>query len=215
MNNRYASVVVATALAFVFVAGCATQSMSGSQRKAIRSVAIAKNVPLPPQPTVHGKAMQTGTFWGGPLVMMAMMGSETSDVVKFKSYLVQSKIDVGDIVRQEFGAQLAATRAFPAIVDEGADATFQLEVAGYGLAPGFSMSPTNKPVRPTLNVVAKLVAPDGKVLWQNSDYVTGMGEVAAHQVDLYYTRPELLEQGFRQAAQLVMKELLKDIAAAD
>jgi hypothetical protein len=218
MNNKSRLIATASAAALVVlvVAGCAsTQSMSDSQRKALRSVAIAKNVPLPPQPVVMGKATQTGGFWGGPIVMAAMMNSENSDVVKFKDHLAARKVDLGNIVRQEFASQLTASKAFPAIVNEGADATFELTIVQYGLAPGFSISPTNKPVRPTLNLMAKLIARDGNVLWQKSDYVTGLGDLPAYQVDEYYAKPGMLEDGFKKAAQLVVKDLLKDIASAN
>jgi hypothetical protein len=203
-------------LALVFVAGCATtQSISDAQRKSIRSVTVANKVVVPESPQVVGPSANKAGFWLGPLAMVAVMHSENDDAVKLKSYLKEQKIDIGQIVRQEFVTNLTATQAFPAIVAEGGEATIDLVVESYGFAPGFSMRPINKPVRPTLRLIAKLSTSDGKVLWQHTGYTTNLsGEFEPYQLDEYYGTPGRVQEAFTKAAQLVVKELLSDLSPA-
>jgi hypothetical protein len=200
-------------LPLVIVAGCATtQSMSEADRKTIRSVSVAKTIAMPASPTVVGKATQTGSFWGGPLVMAVMMSTENPDIVQFKRHVELNRIDLGEIIRQEFIAQLKAAHAFPEVVAEGSNATFDLTIEQYGLGRGFSMSPTNAPVRPTLRMIAKLSTPDGKVVWQNAHTLTALSsEIPSYVVDEYYKTPGKFEEAFKKAGEVVAKELLKDL----
>ena len=205
--------IAAALLPLVIAAGCATtQSMSEADRKTIRSVSVAKSIAMPANPTVMGRATQTGGFWGGPLVMAVMMNTENPDVVQFKRHVELNRIDIGEIVRQEFIAQLKATNAFPAVVDEGGNAAFDLVIEQYGLGQGFSMSPTNAPLRPTLRMIAKLSTPDGKVVWQNAHTLTALSsEIPSYVVDEYYKTPGKFEEAFKKAGEIVAKELLKDL----
>ena len=203
----------AVLLPLVLAVGCAsTQSMSDTERKAIRSVSIAKSVVMPPNPVVMGKASQTAGFWGGPIATAVMMNRENSDVVKFKQHVESHKIDIAEIVRQEFIAQLKGKNVFPEVVSEGGNATFDLTVEQYGLAQGFSMSPLNAPLRPTLRMIAKLSTPDGKVVWQNVHTLTALSSgMPSYVVDEYYKTPGRVEEAFKKAGEIVAKELLKDL----
>ncbi|HKC43995.1 MAG TPA: hypothetical protein VKC64_09200 [Burkholderiales bacterium] len=202
-------------LPLLFALGCATtQSTSDAQPKrfdGIRSVMVAKNVAIPERPEVFGKTVATGALIGGGLGAAAAQ-SNAPESAEFKKFLADNRIDVKEIVRQEFMANLGATRAFPAVVAEGADAYFDLTIQQYGLGPTFSMSPIDKPLRPTLRVVAKLSTPDGKVLWENTEFITALnGETEAHKIDAYYANPRLTEEQFRKVARVVVKELLKNL----
>jgi len=199
------------ALAATF--GCATtQSLSDADRKAIDTVSVAKSVVMPPSPVVMGRASQTAGFWGGPIATAVMVNRENSDVVQFKRHVEANRIDIGEIIRQEFINQVKSTGAFPGVVSEGGKATFELTVEQYGLGQGFSLSPTNAPLRPTLRMIAKLSTPDGKVVWQNSHTLTALsGEIPAYVVDEYYTVPGRIEDAFKKAGELVARELLKDL----
>lgn len=186
--------------------------MSDADRKAIRSVSIAKTVVMPPSPVVAGRASQTAGFWGGPIATVVMANRENSDVVQFKKHVETYKIDIGEIVRQEFITQLKAANAFPAIVAEGGNATFDLTIESYGLAHGFSMSPTNAPLRPTLRLIAKLSTPDGKIVWQNAETLTALSsDIPAYPVADYYTTPGKVEEAFKKAGELIAKGLLKEL----
>ena len=201
-------------LTLFFAVGCATtQSITDAQRKSVRSVTVANNVPIPEYPEVVGPSVNKAGFWLGPIGMIATMKNENADSVKLKKYMNEQKIDIREIVRQEFLANLTATKAFPAILAEGGEATFDLAVENYGFAPGFSMRPINKPVRPTLRLVAKLSTSDGKVLWQSAAYITGVsGEFESIQLEDYYSTAGRIREAFTKAAQIVVKELLNDLS---
>lgn len=202
-------------LPLLFALGCATtQSTSDVQPNrfdGIHSVTVAKYIPIPEQPEVFGKTAATGGLIGGGLGA-AIAQSTAPEPAEFKKFLTANRIDVREIVRQEFMANLSATGVFPAVVAEGADAYFDLSIQQYGLGPTFSWSPVDKPLRPTLRVVARLMKRDGKVLWENTEFISALNDgTEAHKIDSYYADPKLTEEQFRKVARIVAKGLLKDL----
>jgi hypothetical protein len=203
--------------------GCTTtQNISDADLKKIRTVSVAQDVAMPPYPVVIGPATNTGAFWGGIIALSIMMNSDTNpDSVEFRKHLEENKIDIKEIVRQEFLTQLSVSGKFQSVVPEGAEAKFDLTVERYGLGPIFTLSPIDKPVRPTLQLVAKLSAADGRILWQDSEYITAMGrEIPSYKIDDYYSNPARTQEGFKKAAEIVAKgllskmgEKLEDVAA--
>jgi hypothetical protein len=203
---------IASALLTVFFAvGCATtQSITDAQRKSIRSVTVASDVAIPPNPQVIGPSVNKAGFWFGPIGMLATMDSN-DDSARLKTFMYEQGIDIKQIVRQEFVTGLTGSQTFPAILAEGGEATFDLAVENYGFASGFSMRPINKPVRPTLRLAAKLSTSDGKILWQNAAYLTGLNEhFQSIQLEDYYGGGRI-QEAFTKAAQILVQELLNDL----
>lgn len=195
--------------------GCATtQPLSDAQRRAIRSVSVAKNVAILGRPQGIASSADGRLMLLGPLGFAVIAGVEYEAALereKFQKFLYDH-IDLKEIVRQEFIARLSLLRAFPAIVAEGGDANFDLTIQSYGLAPGFSMSLVDKPLRPDLRLAAKLSTVDGKILWQNSAYSAGTNsEIKAYKIEDIYDDPPRSREGFRRAAQFVVNELLNDL----
>jgi hypothetical protein len=142
-------------------------------------------------------------------------GRKAPDELAADAPLEQNKIDVREIVRQEFLARLAASKAFAAVVSEGAQANFELAIESYGLGPGFSMRPIDKPLKPMLRLKAKLSAPNCKVLWENTGYITNMGNgTPSYRFDDYFADASRTRDAFKKAAESVVKELLESIGAA-
>jgi hypothetical protein len=149
----------------------------------------------------------------GPIGSTLTAQTENPDSVRFRQHLQENKIDVEEILRQEALVQLAPSRGFPPVVSEGGDAIFALAIEQYGLGPGFSMSPINKPLRPSLRVNAKLFSPKGEILWQGSEYITPMAsDMPAYTTFEYYGNPARAQEGFRRAAEIVVKGLLTDMS---
>jgi hypothetical protein len=198
--------------------GCATskyKTMTREQQAAIRSVSISKSVLVPEHPTVIGPSASTSGFIFGPLALAGSMSGDNPDSQALKKLFADQKVDLGKIVRQEFIARLAQIRAFPEIDVAQGDATFELTIENYGLgAAGFTpMSPINHPLNPTIRLAAKLTTRDGEVLWQSNDYVTSMNDQLEPQLfDEILANPERTQEGFRKAAEIVCKYLLKDFA---
>jgi hypothetical protein len=197
-------------------AGCATTKLAEAERKAIRSVSVSPEVAMPEYPKVTGPEASKAGLLGGPFVLMAVMHSENPDSTAFKKHLEENKIDVAQIVRRAFLARLAEGNAFPAVVDQGAQASFGLTIDSYGLAPGFNFSPVNKPLRPLLQVSAKLSAPDGKVLWEHQAYVSGLtDELQAHGFHDYLANAARTRESLEKAAQVVARMLLADLTGEE
>jgi hypothetical protein len=143
---------------------------------------------------------------------MASMHSENPDSQALKKVFSEHRIDIKDIVRQEFAAELAGRQAFDEIADEGGDAVFELTVEGYGLGPAFSMRPINAPLRPTLRLAAKLSDRSGVVLWRNTAFITALnGTIEARRFEDALADPDRVRIDFAQAARTVIKELLQDL----
>lgn len=218
MDVTFRAVAVAATLPLLLsVLGCATPqgstaSLSVSQRTAIRSASIAKSITAPDYPQVVGPSASTAGFFVGPIGLMASMHSENPDSQALKKVFSEHGIDIKDIVRQEFAAELAGKRAFDEIADEGGDAVFELTVEGYGLGPAFSMRPINAPLRPTLRLAAKLSDRNGVVLWQNTAFITALnGTIEARRFEDALADPDRVRIDFAQAARTVIKELLQDL----
>lgn len=211
LRTRIAIALPMLCLAF----GCATtRQMSDAQRKAIRSVSVAKIVAIPEFPRVVGPSASTGVMVFGPLALLAV-GGGNSDEVALKKLLDDHQIDLKEIVRREFVARLTSMQAFPAIVDEGGDARFELTIEGYGLAPGFSMRPIDKPLRPVLQLTAKLSSGDGKILWQNDATVTGLDNpLEARKFEGILADAVRTREDFERTAQFVVSKLLNNLADA-
>lgn len=218
MDVTFRAVAVAAALSVLLsVLGCATplgptESLSAAQRTAIRSVSIAKSIAAPDYPQVVGPSASTANFLVGPLGLMASMHSENPDSQALKKLFNEHRIDIKDIVRQEFAAGLADKQAFEEIADEGGDAVFELTIEGYGLGPAFSMRPINAPLRPTLRLAAKLSDRSGGVLWQNTAFITALNSsIEARRFEDTLADPGRVRIDFTQAARTVIKELLQDL----
>jgi hypothetical protein len=190
-------------------------SKSAASDRAIRSVSVAKDVALPAYPQVIGPSANTGALFFGPTAIAVMSQHENSDATRFKIYLEQNRIDPRETVRQAFLARLAASKTFAAIVPEGADATFELAIESYGLGAGFSMRPIDKPLKPMLRLSAKLSAPNGRVLWENTGYITNMGSgTPSYRFDDYFADASRTQDAFKKAAEIVVKEVLESIGTA-
>ena len=190
------------------------QSSPEAQRRrfqGIHSVTVGQNVGIADNPVVYGRAYSVGCMFGA---IGCMAADRTPESLVFKKTLEDHKIDLKEIVRQEFISNLTAIQAFPAIVMEGGDANFELRIISYGLAPGLSMALTHdRPLKPTLTMWAKLLTRDGKLLWENSEVITAVSDAApAHKQAIYYANPRLIEEGFRKVASALVKDLLKDLS---
>ena len=107
------------------------------------------------------------------------------------------QIDVGQIVREQFAAELGRAGFF-SIVPEGGDAQVKLEVPMFGFGATWAFSTE---VRPMLGVIASLVRKDGSVVWQRHEYITSMnGGTPKHSIEEYLETPELIRQGFESVA---------------
>lgn len=199
----------------VLLAGCAAQvELAPEQRQAVKSVSVAPAIAVPEMPRVHASDSSAGMLFLGPIGMLA--ASASSDQPRqFKDFLSSSGIDVREIVRGEFLRQTAQAQRFPRVVEHGGDAVVQLDIEDYGLAPGFSLRPIDKPLSATLRVAARMTSADGKLLWQKMEFVTNLHpDTESQKFDAWLSDRALAERGFRKAAEIVVAALLGEFTAA-
>jgi hypothetical protein len=204
---------IAGLIALLLVLGCTTtQPISDiSVLAGIHNVTVSENVAITKQPKIFGKAASTGFFFG-PIIGAVVAETATAESLEFKKFLEDHRIDIRQIVRQEFVATIVAIHGLPTIVAEGGDANFDLAIQDYGLAPGFSLAFIDKPLSPTLMLGAKLLSRDGRVLWKDTKYITALSKGnLAYRIADYYDNPNLIEEGFRKAAHVLAEELLRDL----
>lgn len=214
----YMTRIVSLAI-FLTLTGCAsTNRMSDEQVRLIkgfRSVAVASDVSLPEKPAVFGKKSAAGALIGGAIGIAAAQGiSDEAD--EFKQFLDKNKIDIGNIVRQEVVTLLEQTKRTTSISEGGTLPKVQIVIEHYGVAPtaAFSLSLINRPLKAAMRVAVKVTSADGNMVWEGKDFITALGNPAdAHTLDEYYADPQLLDGAFKQAAQIVIKEIFKDFPA--
>lgn len=200
---------VVVLLVLLFLGGCATNPpFHDAERREVRSVTVSPEIVMPALPQVFGPEASRGFFLLGPIGTMAA-AQGNADSVAFGDFLQKHKIDVRGIVRGEFIRSLAAGRV--SVVETGGEARFQLKIEQYGLGPGFSLRPIDAPLRPTLRIAATLHAADGRILWQNADFVTGMSDLPSRRFDEYLADPGATREALRVAAQRTIDGLLKDL----
>jgi hypothetical protein len=198
-----------------FLAGCAAQvELAPEQRQAVKSVSVAPAIAMPEMPRVFASDSSTGMLFLGPLGMLAASAS-SEQPRQFKDFLASSGIDVREVVRGEFLRQTAQAQRFPQIVEHSGDAVVQLDIEDYGLAPGFSLRPIDKPLSATLRVAARMTTADGKLLWQKTELVSNLNpDTESQKFDAWLSDRALAERGFRKAAEIVVAGLLSEFTAA-
>jgi hypothetical protein len=196
------------------LAGCAAQvELAPEQRQAVKAVSVAPAIAMPEMPRVFASDSNAGMFFLGPIGMLAAAAS-SEQPRQFRDFLSSSGIDVREIVRGEFLRQTAQAQRFPPVVEQGGDAVVQLDIEDYGLAPGFSLRPIDKPLSATLRVAARMTSADGRLLWQKTEFVTNLNaETESQKFDAWLADRALAERGFRKAAEIVVAGLLAEFTA--
>ncbi|HEV8672683.1 MAG TPA: hypothetical protein VGX21_01445 [Methylomirabilota bacterium] len=190
-------------------AGCATSiPLTKQSRETTSSVSVKEDVSVPDQIYYHGPGQSLGMALGVVGVLVAEAAAQ-GPKGQLKAAMKEGHIDLGQIVREQFAAALTEAAVFPAIIADGGEAEFQLEVRIFGFArpPGFSSR-----LKPMLGVKGTLARRDGPILWQKYDYVTNLAdETPSHTLEEYLQTPKLIEESLTAAAKIVARELMKDM----
>lgn len=132
------------------------------------------------------------------------------DAQQIKEAALKEKIQITEIVRNEFINQLKLNNRFKIANKEYSDATIYLEIRGYGLTipTGF----TDK-LKPVLTVVGRLINRDGKVLWQDSESIRSFENLPDFGASELLQDPHDLFVAWNAAAQVVSKKLVKSLTS--
>lgn len=190
--------------------GCAGVELSSADRAQTTTIKILANDRMPEEMFFHGKAQSAAGAFGvvGALAGMAMASSPKAQILeKMKEHNIQLPM----ILQAEFGKAMQSQQDFR-IVDEtsSADTDMLLTVNGYGLGQSHGFSK----LYPILNVSASLRKPDGRVIWQKTDYVTALNKENNHgyEFDEYMEKPELLRETWSVACSIVSRMLVSELS---
>jgi hypothetical protein len=187
--------------------------MSSEHRNKVQSVSVARVVAIPDQPRVFAKDAAAGAFFFGTLGMLVAADS-SDEPLQLKNFLEANKIDVRDILRDEFIRQGTEAKSFPKIVEDGGDAVVHLVIDSYGLSHALSVRPFDKPLSPIIGVTVRMATRGGSLVWEKSDLLSAQSaETDAHKWDVYLASKDITEAGFKKAARAIVASLLSEFAA--
>jgi hypothetical protein len=161
----------------------------------IRTITVARDVPMPKQMQFVGQSE-----------MLEYAGAAGAGLVaggKFQRS-AGNYYGVPESVRSEFAAAIQKTGKFVVKNEGPADAELRLEVGGYGFN---ASAPFARRVNPVLSVRAKLVRPDGSVVWSFRTEVTHLSSgTPAVLPEEIQKDPEVGAHAFRVAARLIAQK---------
>nr|WP_143838070.1 hypothetical protein [Nitrospira cf. moscoviensis SBR1015] len=210
MKLVMAGALVATIATMYGCTGLSKIELSSADRAQTTTIKILANERMPEDMFFHGKAQSAAGAFGvvGALAGMAMAGSPKAQILETMN---KHNILLPMILRTEFSKALQSQQDFR-VVDETspADADMLLTVNVYGLGQSHGFSK----LYPILNVSASLRKPDGRVIWQNTDYVTALNKEnnQGHEFDEYIENPELLRGTWSVACSIVSRMLVRELS---
>lgn len=222
-------------LVLFLMAGCASQKLTPEHRALIKTVKVLPVEWEPKQVSYMGRGQAWGMALGAGLgagVAMASgasrvataavsgaglaVGLKAGDLASMSTveaivYVMEAeKIDLGELLKQSFIADLTSNSSLQVVGDDDeADAHIQLVVLGWGfsLTQGFSSV-----VYPTLQVSAVMTRGDEQ-LWLQSVGVTpfSFGNNYGHTPLQYRTEPQTLRSALQGVSQIGSKKLVDDL----
>ena len=214
--NKMLAKLLIFCLATVIVSGCSTKKYDLSEQNKVNipDFSINKNVVIVNPPSYYGNEQGISTAVGGAIggAVGAVAGSliikNEDEPSKIKNYLSNQKIDIGTVVSSEFERQLLETPRFSGKLKEGAKTQFQLEVKRYGLI----VKPYSFEYKPSLGINAKLIDESGTVIWEDSEFISGLnGNTPSYIYDDYFKSPEAFKTAFTIAAKEVVRLLIEEM----
>jgi hypothetical protein len=206
MTERWSHRVLrSTAIVLIGVlalTGCVSPvALTKPDRESIRAVSVQKNVKVPDTVVYQGGAQAVGMAFGMVGGLIAGLAAQRS-AEQFKAVMQEGRIDLGQIVRDQFEVELREAGIFPSVVPGGGDAEIELEIQSYGLFHG----------RPALWVVGRLARPDGTVLWKlGESLMTPDYQGASYSLEEYQKNPQLLREGFTAGAKYISGKLVRSM----
>ena len=180
--------------------------LSKQSREAIRSVSFNRDVTMPGNLEYTGQAQGVAFIMFGAVGWAIMEPAAQGVKAQLEAAMRESAVDVGQIVREQFAAELAAAGIFPTIAPEGGDAEFKIEVTRVG----FVHAPFSTALKPVLSMKATLARRNGSVLWEMGDYVSNSNkETPAHALAEYIETPGLIREALSVASRVVVGRLVK------
>lgn len=201
---RFVTVAIA-----VFLVGCAA---SPSKVKQDGGVELVRKTYIEPQvPKPYTVVFQTGApgIAGVAGIAGELLVNDHSPLSKLpiKDLMERENIDIGDIVYAEAQDLISQKRSIELTSEASADAILRLSVDRYGFG---KTHPFGSVYDATIRVTASLVTRDGKLIWKESDSVSGLASDnnKGQTLDVYYSNPETLRVALATCARVALKRIL-------
>jgi hypothetical protein len=189
--------------------GCAGITLTKENKASLRTVCVCQEVPKPEKIVVYGGS-ETFAAMTGFLTLGVVGAVVASEIPKKRGPAIQyvidkSGIDMGQIVRENFVAQLKNSGFSCSLSDKGGDAEFKLVIKGLSFTkpPGFTGN-----LQPGMTIEGSLVKPDGTILWQRSKSVI---QGPARKFDDYINNPDLIKEAINTCSGAIIEKLVKDL----
>ncbi len=203
------------------LAGCETLSLSDEARHAVRQVSVSPRVAA--TGTYSGDLQEldfptrSSQYYAYPITAPIGMVLDLVDMGKnkrrkesmFQRRLQGDGVEVATIVRQNFSVKLAEAKLFDAVLAEGGDARFDLEV-DYGLAEGWGSEGI---WTPWLEVRGTLRDANANVLWRRSATISS-GDNRLPRSDHPLRQSGYLEKAYSRAASILTEDLIAHLKGA-
>jgi hypothetical protein len=193
------------ALVSITVVGCATQPLSSIATK-YKAVDVSSEVRAPDkyfyQNATGKRARGVGEKFGliGALVGGAVgADSESKGFKRFDQTAGREKVEIKSIVRGRFITTLQQSH-MTALNGTNPEATFHLQVVGYGIAPV-----NGEELGGMIRVKAVLIARNGQTVWHRME--TGTSSTTA-TLESYEKNPRLWPRVINEAAEKVARQLV-------
>lgn len=203
---RFVSAAIA-----VFLTGCAavpsSVSLDGSNVKLLHKAYIEPNVQKPDTVLFLNGSPGTASM---PLATVLTTDNSPLSKLSIKDLLEKENIDIGDIVYAE-AQKLISQKKFIGLTSEtSADVVFKFVVNGYGFG---KTHPFGSVYDATIRITASLVTRDGKLIWQESNFVSGLAldNNKGQTLDVYYSNPETLRVALATCARIALERILAKI----
>lgn len=198
--------LLAITICFFLSACVSTITMTPEQAKSIKTIEVSQKV----TPAKRMYYLDQKQIWARACIGAWAYAIPSYDEQNIKEAALKQKIQITEIVRNEFIKQLKQGSHFKLTNTGYSDATIYLEVRVYGLTipTGF----TSK-LKPMLIVVGRLINHEGKVLWQDSESIRSFKNLPDFDVSELLHDPHNLFIAWDAAAEVVSKKLVKSLAS--
>jgi len=184
--------------AFVLSACVGSVPLTAKNRASTQSISVSEHVTMPDVMFYRGPEYALGAL----KVPVEYIEKSIGEVIQ--QLLREHKIDVAQMVRDQFIKGLEDQRLFNSIVTEGGDAELKLTIRIYGF--GYEMSSQLKPM---LGVEGTLITSNDTVLWKKYGYVTNLSkETPPNTLGQFIDNPKLMREAFAVATQIVVEDLI-------
>lgn len=190
-----------------FLSGCvSTIQMTPEEAKSIKAIEVSQKV-IPAKRMCYLDQKQ---LWASACIGLLACAIPHYDEDQIKETALKEKIQITEIVRNEFINQLKQNTRFKIANKEYSDAVLYLEVRVYGFIAASGLTSKLKPV---LTVVGRLINRDGKVLWQDSESIRAFENLPDFEASELLQDPHNLFVAWNTAAQVVSKKLVKSLTS--